>query len=395
MSKAQLPKNWEWQSIGSLCELVNGRAFKPSDWGKTGLPIIRIQNLNDPSKPFNYFSGAVDDKHIINDGDILLSWSGTPGTSFGCFIWDRGKAVLNQHIFKVKVDPKACDPAYFTFAINDALDEMIDQAHGGVGLRHITKGKLESIELPVAPLDEQRRIVGRIKECLSRVDEIKRLREETQQEAEAIFTSALSGLVSTDWPSKTLGSLAVDIRNGWPGKETTAGVRAKVLRLSSVHSRTIDPSESKEVLVSESARQDFQVVKGDLFIVRGNGSKRLVGRSAMAAETYDDIIFSDLLIRVRFNSEALPKFVHYVLHSPFLRRQIEDKAKTAAGIWKVNQTHLSGLEIPCPAIPQQTAFIEKVEQTAEVCGQLLTEINSKEIELISQAVLRKAFAGEL
>ena len=37
---------WSTKPIGELCDLINGRAFKPSDWGTEGLPIVRIQNLN-------------------------------------------------------------------------------------------------------------------------------------------------------------------------------------------------------------------------------------------------------------------------------------------------------------------------------------------------------------
>ena len=43
---SELPKGWVETTIGDLCELINGRAFKPEDWGDKGLPIVRIQNLN-------------------------------------------------------------------------------------------------------------------------------------------------------------------------------------------------------------------------------------------------------------------------------------------------------------------------------------------------------------
>src|SRR5262245_26342261 len=127
--------------IGDVCRLVNGRAFKPSDWVKEGLRIVRIQNLNDESAPFNHYDGQVDPKHVVKDGDVLLSWSGTPGTSFGCFIWSRGNAILNQHIFLVHLADGVYEKEFFVFAVNSVLDEMINQAHGAVGLRHITKGR--------------------------------------------------------------------------------------------------------------------------------------------------------------------------------------------------------------------------------------------------------------
>ena len=183
---------WPQKPIGELCDLINGRAFKPSEWETKGLPIVRIQNLNDQSKPFNRFNGSYADKHFIDNGAILLSWSGTPGTSFGCFRWMRGPGILNQHIFKVIPKDTIIDGDYFIHAVNSRLDEMIRQAHGGVGLRHITKSKLEAIHLPVPKLEEQRRIVARIKECMERVEEIEGLRVDTILEAEASLPSLLN-----------------------------------------------------------------------------------------------------------------------------------------------------------------------------------------------------------
>ena len=75
----QIPGNWALVRLGQALELVNGRAFKPSDWTQTGLPIVRIQNLNNPSAAFNRYDGDVKEKFLINNGDFLISWSGTPG----------------------------------------------------------------------------------------------------------------------------------------------------------------------------------------------------------------------------------------------------------------------------------------------------------------------------
>src|SRR5579862_2979642 len=97
---SKLPDGWTTATIGSVCNLENGRAFKPSDWTTNGLPIVRIQNLNNPLAPFNHFDGGVDDRYRLNGGELLFAWSGTPGTSFGAHIWNRGEAVLNQHIFR-------------------------------------------------------------------------------------------------------------------------------------------------------------------------------------------------------------------------------------------------------------------------------------------------------
>ncbi len=163
------PSHWAWVYLGDAMGLVNGRAFKPSEWSDAGLPIVRIQNLNDPTAPYNHCDFDVDEKVHIGNGDLLLSWSGTPGTSFGAFIWQGGRAVLNQHIFRCEARGEAFATPFLRLAINSRLGEMIDRAHGGVGLRHVTRGKLAGLYLPLPPLAEQHRIVAKVDELLALV----------------------------------------------------------------------------------------------------------------------------------------------------------------------------------------------------------------------------------
>ncbi|WP_226489317.1 restriction endonuclease subunit S [Pseudomonas sp. B20] len=172
-------------AFGSTCTLQNGRAFKSEEWSDAGTPIVRIQNLNDETKPFNYCDFEVEQRFHIHSGDLLFSWSGTPGTSFGAFFWRRGKAYLNQHIFRVDVDHHRADKNYLRYAINSKLDQIIDQAHGGVGLKHITKGKLEAVEIPLPPLPEQRRIAS----ILDKADDISTKRERSIKLADEFLRS--------------------------------------------------------------------------------------------------------------------------------------------------------------------------------------------------------------
>ena len=128
------PTGWTRKTIGSLCNLINGRAFKPSDWPTAGLPIVRIQNLNNSNAKFNYFAGPnVRDRFLIDTGALLFAWSGTPGTSFGAHIWNGGPAILNQHIFNVIFNEGEIDKRFLQLGINQKLEDLIDKAHGGVG----------------------------------------------------------------------------------------------------------------------------------------------------------------------------------------------------------------------------------------------------------------------
>ena len=185
-------KEWRWVRLGEVVQLINGKAFRPSEWSDTGLPIIRIQNLNDPNKPFNYCNFKVPRKYIIDNGDILLSWSGTPGTSFGAHKWNRGKGVLNQHIFKVIFKKEwEVNKDYFVYSVNHKLNELIQKAHGGVGLQHVTKKKIQELQIPLPSLPEQKRIVAYLDSIQQKAQALQKLQTETEKEIERLREAIL------------------------------------------------------------------------------------------------------------------------------------------------------------------------------------------------------------
>lgn len=176
-------RDWRWIKLGEVCKFINGDAYKESDWSTSGVPIIRIQNLNDRSKPFNYWQGPLSDRVKVSPGDLLLAWSGTPGTSFGAHIWDSEPAVLNQHIFRVDIDPDRGYPMFILHAINRQLDVLINRAHGGVGLRHVTRKEVDTLEIALPPLAEQKRIALILSNQFAGAE---RVVQKIQQEVETI-----------------------------------------------------------------------------------------------------------------------------------------------------------------------------------------------------------------
>ena len=198
-----LQEGWESVRLGDALTLINGRAFKPSEWLQAGLPIVRIQNLNNPDAPFNYYDGELPDKFLLSNGELLFAWSGTPGTSFGAHIWRGKKAWLNQHIFKVVFDESVFDKRFLQLAINQNLNEYIRQAHGGAGLAHITKGKFENSELPQPSLDVQQEIVAEIEKQFSRLDEavagLKRIKASLKRYKAAVLKAAVEGKLTEEW----------------------------------------------------------------------------------------------------------------------------------------------------------------------------------------------------
>ncbi len=153
-----MPEHWDVRKLKHLTRFHNGLAFKPSDWSSTGVPIIRIQNLNG-SNDFNYtVKDDLPKSLLIQPGTLLFSWSGNRGTSFGPFVWSRDfEGYLNQHIFKL--DGYSLDRRYFAHLLRAVTVHVEEQTHGIIGLVHITKPALGSVIVPVAPPAEQAAIV--------------------------------------------------------------------------------------------------------------------------------------------------------------------------------------------------------------------------------------------
>jgi len=159
------------KNLGNLFDFQNGRGFKKTEWAKSGFPIIRIQNLNSESAPHNYFSGRFDQRILVESGDLLFSWSGSIGTSFGPHIWQRSAGLLNQHIFKV-IPKVPIDTSYAHYCLRLITAEIERSVNGAVGLVHITKEKLNKFEIPVPSMDEQKRIVARLDSMRAKTSEM-------------------------------------------------------------------------------------------------------------------------------------------------------------------------------------------------------------------------------
>ena len=138
--------------MGDIAIYVNGYAFKPQDWSFEGVPIIRIQNLNDASADFNRFAGEIDEKYLVHNGDVLVSWA----THLEAYLWNGGDAWLNQHIFKVVFDKRKVNKVFFIFAANYALKEAFKKAHGfKATMEHIKRGDFEDAIVMMPDLFQQ------------------------------------------------------------------------------------------------------------------------------------------------------------------------------------------------------------------------------------------------
>lgn len=376
--------------LGECATFVNGRAFKPSEWKEDGLPIIRIQNLNDENKSFNFYDGRYEDKHLIENGDILLSWSGTPGTSFGCFRWRGKQALLNQHIFKVQLSTEL-DGDYFIYSVNANLQKVIDQAHGGVGLKHITKKRLIKVTIPLPPLPEQRRIAAILDAADQLRQQDKALLQRYDQLTQSVFHEMFGESHLVEKAIK-LGSM-IDNERGISygivqrGNEFEKGV--PVIRIRDVIEGSFLESGLVKTDPSVSNKYKRTILKGGEFLISIRGT---VGKMAIAPEWSKGWNISREVAIIPLEHQVNHLYFLNLMRSEKIQREILDDVKGVAQSG-INLKDLRNLKINIPPLPLQQQFADRVE--AIEAQKALVQESLAQSEALFGSLMQKAFKGEL
>ena len=142
-----MPDDWYEISVYDIADYINGAAFKKSEYGNFGLPIIKIAELkNGITDSTQYCCARKEKKYYIDDKDILFSWSGNPNTSIDIFIWSRGKAILNQHTFRVVSTLNAPAFTYFLLKSLKSRFAQIASNKQTTGLGHVTVADLKRLK---------------------------------------------------------------------------------------------------------------------------------------------------------------------------------------------------------------------------------------------------------
>lgn len=147
--KREIPVGWNVDNLYFIADFINGLAcqkHRPTDENHK-LPVIKITEMHDGFTSNTEFAkDDVPSKYIINNGDILFSWSATLETQ----IWNKGKGVLNQHIFKV--EPKNISKYYVYEQLSSYIGNFVKMAEARkTTMGHITTDHLKQSLIPIPP----------------------------------------------------------------------------------------------------------------------------------------------------------------------------------------------------------------------------------------------------
>lgn len=173
---------------------------------------------------------------------------------------------------------------------------------------------------------------------------------------------------------------------------------AGVLRIPNIQLGGIDDTDLKYAAFSEDERRQYSLVRGDILIIRSNGSVSLVGRPALVRDSDTEHLFAGYLVRLRPNGPAVSgNYLNQVLMSHHLRQQIEAVARSTSGVNNINSGEIRSLVIPACAPQEQALAIAEIDSRFSVLDELekAVETGLKQAEALRQSILRKAFEGRL
>lgn len=165
----QIPEDWRLVKQGDVAKFYNGRAYKLSEWEKSGIPVIRQQNLTEKGSSFYYSNLSLPKHQYCKSGDLLYMWS----ASFGPHIWDGPEAIYHYHIWKIECS-EMIEKMYLFYLLNRITLELQRKMQGGT-MSHITKAIMEKHLIGLPPISEQRKII----EVLNTIDS--KIKTETEK----------------------------------------------------------------------------------------------------------------------------------------------------------------------------------------------------------------------
>lgn len=258
-------------SLFDLATWKNGLAFKKIHFSETGVPVIKIAELNNGIGGTTAYTQQVfsEDVHI-NKGDLLFSWSGNPQTSIDVFRFNLEEGWLNQHIFKVTPDEKVIDRNYFYFLMKNLKPHFTQIATNKqtTGLGHVTIADIKRMSVIVPSLPVQKEIVSYIKPIDDKIELNNEINNNLEQQADTLYQAFFSP------------------KSGTQGKIVKLDEYCSIFTGKKNANASVDGGKYKFFTCAPEALQiDSYIYNGNAIIVSGNGA--YTGRTRFYSGKFD------------------------------------------------------------------------------------------------------------
>jgi type I restriction enzyme, S subunit len=261
----------------------------------------------------------------------------------------------------------------------------------GAAIKRLVLGQIREAEIPLPPLDEQRRIAA----ILDQADELRRKRREALERLQAFktisFETMFLGLHAADTPLGTIQDLTATTQYGTSSKAGETG-EFPILRMGNItYEGELDRRDMKFIDLAPREVAKYTVVPGDILFNRTN-SPDLVGKTAVFRGE-ERLAFAGYLVRLRTNDRADPEYVSAYLNSKRGKAILRGMCKTIIGMSNINAQELRSIPIPLPPLPLQGAFAARVAEIDRLKSHHRAHL--EKLDALFASLQHRAFRGEL
>lgn len=396
----EVPENWRWVRLGSVCGLKAGKNIKASEISQTETTHHKY-----PCIGGNGVRGFVASSNRSGRHPII----GRQGALCGNVQMAEGSFYATEHA--VVVDSSATtDTDWLYYALKQLDLHRFATATAQPGL---AVGKIAVAPLPLPPLPEQRRIVERVESLFAKLDEAEsKLRailaqSETRRTAilHDVFSGKLTkawrdehGVSSDTWKRMQLGDvLLAKPRNGYSPKPVAHETPYKSLSLSAVTKGVFDPTCFKYVDIDIDERSYLWLEPGDILLQRANSLEK-VGTSALYMGESHEFVYPDLMMKLQVKEGISSTFFAYQLKLPTILHHFRANATgTAGNMPKINQKTVCSAPVVMPSLSEQKEIVRRLDSLFAKQDAADARVNDalSAISTLRQTILARALRGEL
>lgn len=374
--------------LPEVCTIQYGFPFDSAKFSDSdGMPLIRIRDVVRGYSE-TYTTEEYKSEYIVHENDLLIGMDG----EFNIAKWGKTPALLNQRVCRLA--PKdSIDKDYLFYFMPIAL-KRIEEKTPFVTVKHLSAKELNKIEIPVLPLEEQRKIA----ETLSKVDELIAFRDQQLAKLDELVKARFVEMFgnpsnnSLGFPYEPLSNCLLSIENGKSfvcSNDMRQEENPAILKLSAVTYGVYQQDENKAILDSSMFVKSAEVHKGDLLFTRKN-TPELVGMCAYVNDTAPNLMMPDLIFRLNTNEKINKIFLWKLINHEFFRGKIQNIATgSAKSMSNISKERLEKLAIILPPLHLQNDFaalVERVDQQKQTIQQSL-----EKLELMKKALMQEYF----
>ncbi len=382
-------------TLGNVCDLRNGRAYKKEELLELGrYPVLRVGNFF-TNKHWYYSDLELDQTKYCDDGDLLYAWS----ASFGPRIWNGGKVIFHYHIWRVDHDEKQAHKGFLRYWFEWDAESIKKDQGAGTTMVHVSMKSMNARPIALPPLPEQKRIVAILDEAFAAIATATANTEKNLANARELFESELNRVFSQrgdGWVEKRLGEV-FDIgsskrilKTDWTSSGVPFYGGKEIVRLAKFGSTVSDTYISEEKYRDYASKHDIPR-KGDVLIT----ARGTIGVGYVVKEG-DKFCYKDgNIIFLREKTPTNPLFILYAFRSKLIIEQFSDLTGTTVTHLPIEKAKI--LILMMPSFATQNFVVEHLRNTENETQRLKTIYQHKIATLkeLKQSILHKAFTGEL